>query len=154
MDERLPLLSDSVIFQIVRAMNLPQNKLTQGMIRLLFGKATLSFSQLALELDHKVGKHGAMEGANWLLRHFVRSHQASGAELIPKEGPLIIAANHPAYYDGLVISAYVPDTISKSSSARFRPTVFCPTSAVISSFRLPSKTPSGGCRPSATPSAI
>lgn len=108
MDDRLSQLNQSLIFEIVRAMNLPQNKLTQGAIRLLFGRATFRFSKLVMELDHQVGQHGAMTGARWLLPYFVRSHQASGMELIPKEGPLIIASNHPASYDGMVISAYIP----------------------------------------------
>jgi hypothetical protein len=108
MDDRLPPLNDSVIFQIVRAMNLPQNKLTQEIIRLLFGRATLRFSKLALELDHEVGQRGTMAGARWLLQHFIRRHEAAGTELIPKYGPLLIVSNHPASYDGMVISAYVP----------------------------------------------
>jgi len=89
-------------------MGLPQNKLTQGLIHLLFGRATLSFSKLALELDRQVEQHGSMTGARWLLRHFVRSHEAIGTELIPKDGPLIIASNHPASYDGMVIAAHIP----------------------------------------------
>lgn len=108
MENRIQPLNNSLIFEIVRAMNLPQNELTQGVIRLLFGRATFRFSKLALELDHQVEQHGAMMGARWLLPHFVRGHEASGAELIPNEGPLIIASNHPASYDGVVIAAYVP----------------------------------------------
>jgi hypothetical protein len=89
-------------------MALPQTKLMRGMIRLLFGRATLRFSKLVLELDHEVEQNGAMAGARWLLKHFVTGHEASGTDLIPKEGPLIIASNHPASYDGMVISAYIP----------------------------------------------
>jgi hypothetical protein len=89
-------------------MGLPQNQVTQGTIRLLFGRATLRFSKLALNLDHEVGQHGTMTGARRLLRHFVRGHDAAGTELIPKDGPLLIVSNHPASYDGMVISAYVP----------------------------------------------
>ena len=107
MDNRLPPLNSSLIFEIVRAMNLPQNKLTQEIIHLIFGRAIFRFSKLALELDHQVEQHGSMIGARWLLPHFVSGHETSGTELIPKEGPLIIASNHPASYDGLVVAAHI-----------------------------------------------
>jgi hypothetical protein len=41
------------------------------------------------------------------LPRFVKSHAARGTETIPPEGPLVIAANHPAAVDSLVISSYV-----------------------------------------------
>jgi hypothetical protein len=108
MENRLRNLDDSLIYEIVRAMALPQTNLMRGMIRLLFGRATLRFSKLLLGLDHEVEQNGAMAGARWLLKYFVTGHEASGTDLIPKEGPLIIASNHPASYDGMVISAYIP----------------------------------------------
>lgn len=108
MENRDQLLNRSLIFEIVRAMNLPQNTLTQGIIRLLFGRATLRFSKLAFEFDREVERHGSMNGARWMLRHFVRGHEVAGTDLIPKYGPLLIVSNHPASYDGMVISAYVP----------------------------------------------
>jgi hypothetical protein len=108
MENKLRNLDDSLIYEIVRAMALPQTKLMRGMIRLLFGRATLRFSKLVLGLDHEVEQNGAMAGARWLLNHFVTGHEASGTDLIPKDGPLIIASNHPASYDGMVISAYIP----------------------------------------------
>jgi 1-acyl-sn-glycerol-3-phosphate acyltransferase len=46
-------------------------------------------------------------GARWVLPCFVKAFTARGVEHIPDEGPLVIAANHPAAYDSLVISAHV-----------------------------------------------
>jgi hypothetical protein len=89
-------------------MALPPTGTVQALIRALFGKAALRFSKLILELDHKVERHGTMEGARWLLQYFVNAHEASGMELIPAEGPLIIASNHPASYDAMVITAHIP----------------------------------------------
>lgn len=77
------------------------------MIRFIFGKATWRFSEMVLELDCQIEQNGSAAGARWLLTHFVAGHEANGVENIPKEGPLIIVSNHPASYDGIVISAYI-----------------------------------------------
>ena len=39
---------------------------------------------------------------------FVDQTKVIGAETLPKEGPLLIASNHPGAYDSLVISSQIP----------------------------------------------
>jgi len=107
-DSNLQQLNDALLLEIVKAMALPQTNSAMAIISLLFGKATLRFSKLVLGLDREVEQHGAMEGARWLLQHFVKSHEANGMELIPRNVPLIIVSNHPASYDGMVITAHIP----------------------------------------------
>lgn len=77
------------------------------MIGLLVSRAARRFSELAIELDHIVEKDGLAAGAHWLLARFVRSYSASGVENIPTEGPLVLASNHPASIDSVLISAHV-----------------------------------------------
>lgn len=89
-------------------MGLPNNPLTQFLARFFFEKSTLRFANLVLGLDREIEQHGSMQGAKWLLTHFVSGFDVSGAEFIPPTGPLIIASNHPASYDGIVITACVP----------------------------------------------
>jgi hypothetical protein len=107
MANRIQQLDNSFIFEIVKAMGLPQTKLTQSMARLFFGRATNRFSEMVLELDRQIEQNGSAAGARWLLTHFVAGHEAAGLENIPKEGPLLIVSNHPASYDGIVVSAYI-----------------------------------------------
>lgn len=119
-------LSDALIFELEKALALPVTRLGRKMIRALFEKGTLRFSELALNLDRVVKRGGAMAGARWLLAHFVRGYEAEGTGMIPDEGPLIIASNHPAAYDGMVISACIPRTdyrilIGESPPYRFLP---------------------------------
>jgi 1-acyl-sn-glycerol-3-phosphate acyltransferase len=54
-----------------------------------------------------VAEGGLPAGARWLLPRFVKSHSACGVENIPDSGPLVIASNHPASIDSIVISAHV-----------------------------------------------
>lgn len=101
-------LSDTLIIELTRALALPETGLAQRFVRAVFEKGTLRFSELVLNFDKQVERNGTMAGARWLLTHFIKGFEAHGAELIPSEGPLVIASNHPAAYDGLVISACVP----------------------------------------------
>jgi 1-acyl-sn-glycerol-3-phosphate acyltransferase len=107
MDNRLLPLNTSLINEIIRAMGLPNNRETQTLIRFFFEKSTLRFAAIVLELDHEIELHGSMQGVRWLLNRFITGFDVSGAELIPQTGPLIIASNHPASYDGMVIAACI-----------------------------------------------
>lgn len=100
-------LNDTLLHEVVRAMALPQTRNIKTVARLIFGRATRRFSELALGLDREIELHGAAAGARWLLPHFVAKYEAHGEEIIPQDGPLLIVSNHPASYDGMLISAYV-----------------------------------------------
>ena len=100
-------LNESFLFEITKAMALPQTKNTQLLTRLLFGRATFRFSEIILGFDREVEQRGAMAGARWLLPYFTAGYKASGTEIIPEKGPLIIASNHPASYDAIAITAHI-----------------------------------------------
>jgi hypothetical protein len=126
MDNRLLPLNTSLINEVIRAMGLPNNRETQTLIRFFFEKSTLRFANIVLELDHEIEQHGSMQGARWLLKHFITGFDVSGAELIPQTGPLIIACNHPASYDGMVIAACIPRRDFKIIIGEIPPYQFLP----------------------------
>jgi 1-acyl-sn-glycerol-3-phosphate acyltransferase len=100
-------LSNTLIYELIKAFALKQTRLTERLIRMLFGRAVQRVAEIGIGLDHVVAESGVAAGARWLLPHFVKGYEARGVENIPPEGPLIIASNHPAAYDSLVISAHI-----------------------------------------------
>jgi hypothetical protein len=107
MDATSQKLNDSLLSEIVRAMSLPPTGIIRQTSRLIFGRATRQFSELVTRFDREIERNGSAAGARWLLPHFVSAYTARGEDQIPNEGPLLIVSNHPASYDGIVISAYV-----------------------------------------------
>ncbi|MBC8505431.1 MAG: hypothetical protein ISR58_01180 [Anaerolineales bacterium] len=66
------------------------------------------FAKIAAGFDQIVEGQNFKEASRWILPNFVKKTEVFGADVIPKEGPLIIAANHPGAYDALVIAANLP----------------------------------------------
>ncbi|MGZ9223739.1 MAG: 1-acyl-sn-glycerol-3-phosphate acyltransferase, partial [Anaerolineales bacterium] len=102
------LLRENLVYEITKALALPQTQRVRKLIASLTGKAIQGFTELASDLDCVVENEGLAGGARWLLPRFVKGHSAQGVENIPSTGPLVIASNHPAYVDSVVISAHVP----------------------------------------------
>ena len=56
-----------------------------------------------LEFDKTVEQRGIVEAGRFLLNRFSGSVTVSGAEKIPKLGPLIVASNHPGMMDAMAL---------------------------------------------------
>jgi hypothetical protein len=100
-------LNKALLFEIMRAMALPQTSFLKSLTRAFFGRATFKFAETILMFDHEIGQNGTAAGAQWLLSRFVKGYKSQGVEIIPQEGPLLIVSNHPASYDGMVIAACI-----------------------------------------------
>lgn len=106
-DNEIHALTETLISELVKAFGLPRIELSQRLIRILFAKAARATAKVGIDLDCIVRQGGLPAGARWLLPRFVKSHSACGLERIPACGPLLIASNHPASIDSILISAYV-----------------------------------------------
>jgi hypothetical protein len=105
--DEIQALTETLIYELVKAFALPKTELANRLMRLTFGKAARATAEVGIGLDCAVAEGGIPAGARWLLPRFVKSHSACGVENIPASGPLVIASNHPASIDSIVISAHV-----------------------------------------------
>lgn len=105
--QEIERLKETLIYELTKALALPQKAWAKNAVRFVFGKAALAAAKVGVGLDRAVAEGGLTAGARWLLPRFVKSHEARGEERIPSSGPLVIAANHPASVDSILISAHI-----------------------------------------------
>lgn len=100
-------LTETLIFELTKAFALPQTDRAKSVVRFFFGRAARTAAEVGIGLDSGVAEGGVCAGARWILPRFVKTYEARGLENIPASGPLVIASNHPAFVDSVVISAYM-----------------------------------------------
>jgi len=101
-------LADDLVFELNKSMGFKKGGLTHTILRPLVWKPMYRFSELATIFEDWLVREGWQEAAGNFITHFVDQVRSRGADLLPKEGPLVVAANHPGAYDSLVISSLVP----------------------------------------------
>ncbi|MEJ2486695.1 MAG: 1-acyl-sn-glycerol-3-phosphate acyltransferase [Anaerolineales bacterium] len=98
-------LTKEITIEILNAFSLPKGEFWQNTVGSIFGKPARRFSEIFAKFDQDIAAYGITEAAKRLLPYFVESSRAIGIENVPKEGPLVIASNHPGVVDGVSIIA-------------------------------------------------
>src|SRR5436305_261454 len=63
-----------------------------------------------LKLDNIL--YGLIRALAWVLTHLVCRYQVSGQEHVPRNGALLVVANHLSWYDPLLLGAVLPRRVS------------------------------------------
>lgn len=108
LEKKTKTLANDLVFELNKSLGFRKDGLAQPFLKLLVWKPMVRFSELATIFEHQVVQEGWQKASAWFISHFVDKVKALGTEHIPKEGPLVIAANHPGAYDSLVISSQIP----------------------------------------------
>jgi 1-acyl-sn-glycerol-3-phosphate acyltransferase len=101
-------LKREITIEILAAFGLPRSEWSQKVFGPFFRKPALKFSTIMAGFDQNLEKYGVPMACKKLLSNFVEKATATGVEGIPKEGPLLIASNHPGTVDGLAIVKNLP----------------------------------------------
>ncbi len=91
--------------EVIRALGLPVDGWLADRLHAILQRATRRFSELFSEVDRIVEEQGLPAGALRLLQFLASGCEARGLQNIPRQGPLIIASNHPGTVDSLALTA-------------------------------------------------
>ncbi len=106
--ELIANLRKSIVFEAYKAMKLDPDGWVARLLSPLIYFPTKRFARLVAEADARVAADGFPLAATWLLDQIVEKPLADGQHFIPREGPVVIASNHPGAFDGLVILSNLP----------------------------------------------
>lgn len=107
-DFEIRALSESLIDELVGSVALPKNAFTHGLFWRLFRGITDRMAALGVPFDSLVHEQGLPTGCRWAAAHFCHPALVRGEDLVPAEGPLLIAANHPGAYDAFTLLSVLP----------------------------------------------
>lgn len=101
---------ERIIDEIVRALGGSPSGAARHLLGPLFRLPAGRFARIMARADSKVRTSGLPGGAGSILCDFGLEPVVWGAGRIPKEGPLVVASNHPGAYDSLALMASISRT--------------------------------------------
>ena len=101
-------LTREITIEILTAFGLPRSEWSQKIFGPIFRKPAVKFSRIMAGFDQNLEKYGLAAASRKLLAYFVEKATTFGVDNVPKEGPLLVASNHPGTFDGFAILADFP----------------------------------------------
>jgi hypothetical protein len=107
-NRRITALTAQILDEVFVAFGSSRTGWGRRLLWPLFWLPARRFAKLIVKYDSFVGKFGINEAARLFMGEFVKSVEVCGVDSIPREGPLLIASNHPGGYDLAAIIASLP----------------------------------------------
>lgn len=101
-------LVDAAQFGVLFSLNVPDNRFTRSLVDKFFGRMISTGIDFGVEFNQRIALEGIQRACRWASERCGAPVQSAGQEQIPTEGPLLLAANHPGYFDSLAILSQVP----------------------------------------------
>jgi hypothetical protein len=103
----LHLLSDVLFFELINHFKIRQGSVVHKLLEWIGQVPVKKFAIIMQSFDKLVADQGLHLAARSVLENFVSGLQFSGADFVPKEGPLLVVANHPGAADSVAAMACV-----------------------------------------------
>jgi 1-acyl-sn-glycerol-3-phosphate acyltransferase len=94
-----------VAAEIFTALKRPPDGWLSRILAPVFRRAVGRFAEVAATCDRRVAEQSFVAAARWTLAQFTEGTHVQGAEHVPRDGPLVIACNHPGAVDSLAVIA-------------------------------------------------
>jgi putative hemolysin len=98
-------LTDANLDDLLDAVGLAQAGLARTLLASLLRPAARRFARTVRDFDSRVGREGLAAGSRWLVHRMAGGVQVRGAEELPRQGPLLVLANHPGMTDTVALFA-------------------------------------------------
>ena len=91
-----------------RLAGLQDSALGRQALQLVLGSRVRRFARAMATFNRDILRHGLPAASRTLCAHYGAQIQATGAEHVPRTGPVLFAANHPGLMDTMAIYATIP----------------------------------------------
>jgi Acyltransferase len=105
---RVEVLTKVCIDDLLSAFGLGQLCFGRDLVRLIARVPTRRLAHQIATYDEIVGESGLAAGGVWALERMARHVEVERLENVPREGPLLLAANHPGLSDAVALFATTP----------------------------------------------
>jgi hypothetical protein len=106
--EQVEVLTKVCVDDLLSAFGLGKLRYGRYLLELLSRVPARRLAHLVATYDEIVGESGLAAGGAWAVERMARRVEVEGLEKVPREGPLLLAANHPGLSDTLVLFANTP----------------------------------------------
>lgn len=96
---------NDIFMEIYKAGKIPEWRQMRDLLRVFLRKPVGNFSRFIARVDALIRDFGFVQAGKIAIEELAGGMQSVGGETIPREGPVVVASNHPGTYDGFALIA-------------------------------------------------